>query len=59
MDAYHGHSVHLQPHIFADDDDEYDEPVKPSSKALGKRKVVDAETSDGMFFSQTFFLSNF
>jgi len=35
--------------VVIDDDEECRTPVKPSAKALGKRKVVDAEESDRPF----------
>lgn len=34
-----------------DDDDEVSTPIKPSAKALGKRKVVEVEEPDRQFFS--------
>lgn len=56
MDVYtNGHDYRDDVSSFGGEDDE-DMPSKPSAKALGKRKVIDAETLPEREYSRPRFL---
>lgn len=50
-------NLHLNKITMLESDDEIRTPIKPSAKALGKRKIVDSESTDRELILQMFYLS--